>query len=256
MLRVPAIVFFCILTHYLWAICWPVDHRGLPRGRLCLPLHCEEAGDAGLLGGGVPEAAGVTLSGPGTGQIPETADLRNFKKVGTGEKWALVCQAGKVAVFKVGSESQTIRTAGLYVPVEADSMRGDKEILDACMGYDKVHLCRSVVCAEEGQHFKEYALAKDLDGEKFQSKNAELGAAQAGRTLWAWMRSSTGPPSDVWSSALVEGDHACCASRVKWHQADQDVRLGKGVCSEKGATLTPILFEDRFSKTDGTYLCP
>ena len=73
-------------------------------------------------------------------------------------------------------------------------MRGDREIVDACQGYDKVHLCRNLVCHEEGQHFKEYGLARDFDGERFHLKNAELGAAKAGRTLWTWLRASSAKP--------------------------------------------------------------
>ena len=73
------------------------------------------------------------------------------------------------------------------VPVEPDTWRGDKEIIDSCAGHDKVHLCRSLQCGEDGQHFKEYSIAKEFGAEKFQLRGAELGAAEAGKTLWAWL---------------------------------------------------------------------
>ena len=172
-----------------------LSHGGGPRCRVDGLAGCQESGHLGLLGtasryGGVPEATGANFLGPGTGKIPETTDLTTFKKVGNTEKWVLVRREGRVAVFKVGSDSQTIRTAGLYVPVEADTWRGDREIVDACAGHDKVHLCRSLQCNEKGQHFKEYSLAREFDAEKFQLKGAELGAAEAGRTLWAWLWAS------------------------------------------------------------------
>ena len=47
------------------------------------------------------------------------------------------------------------------------------------------------MCSEEGQHFKEYAVAQDFDPERFQLKNAELGAAKASKTLWTWLWSSS-----------------------------------------------------------------
>ena len=62
--------------------------------------------------GGVPEATGASFLEPGAGRIPETSDLRNFNKVGSAEKWVLVRREGRVAVFKVGGDSQTIRAAG------------------------------------------------------------------------------------------------------------------------------------------------
>ncbi|CAE7882689.1 unnamed protein product [Symbiodinium necroappetens] len=100
------------------------------------------------------------------------ADLRS-------EKWILVKREGHVAVFRAGNESQAIPPQGLYVPVEADLMRGDKEIADACKGYDKVHLCR------------------DFDGERFHDRIAELGAEKVGRTLWRWLRAAAAKPAKV-----------------------------------------------------------
>ena len=152
--------------------------------------------------GGVPEAAGASFLGPGTGRIPKTSDLRNFKKVGTAEKWVLVRREGRVAVFKVGGDSQTIRTAGLYVPVEPDTWRGDKEIVDACAGHDKVHLCRSLQCGEDGQHFKEYSIAKEFDcmglslERRRQGEPCGLGFGLLGpqpllSALWSFVRSRT-----------------------------------------------------------------
>ena len=99
--------------------------------------------------GGVPEAAGAEFLGPGTGRIPETTDLRSFKKTGSADKWVLVRREGKIAVFKVGPDNQTIRTPGLFVSLEVDSMRGDPDVVEACKGHDKLHLCRHLNRAED-----------------------------------------------------------------------------------------------------------
>ena len=156
-------------------------------------------------------------------------DLRNFKKTGGVDKWVLVKREGRVAVFKAGGESQTIRTAGLYVPIEVDTMRGDQELVKACRGHDRVHLCRSLTCGEDGQHFKEYGIAKDFDAEKFQLKNAELGAAKAGRTLWAWLWTSPpkkqAPAKEFASESETEPERPCEATKIIWSHKDGDQRL-------------------------------
>ena len=122
--------------------------------------------------------------------------------------------------------------------MEADSTRGDQELVEACRGHDKVHLCRSLTCAEEGQHFKEYGLAKDFDPEKFQLKNAELGAAKAGRTLWAWLWSSC--PRDA-SESEAEPEKPCEAYQVSWVDKEGDFRLATGPRRKQGAVTRQLL---------------
>ena len=128
---------------------------------------------------------------------------------------------GHVAVFRAGNESQAIPPQGLYVPVEADLMRGDKEIADACKGYDKVHLRRHLICHEEGQHFKKYGLARDFDGERFHDRIAELGAEKVGRTLWRWLRAAAAKPAKVLkefgSESETEPQGNSGVHRVGWH---------------------------------------
>ena len=243
-----ALLLFCLAAHYLWALCWPVISvstavvfgivglvRVIVRKPGTLVNWAQKAP------GGVPEAAGATFLGPGIGRIPETADLRTFKKVGSGDKWILVKREVRVAVFKAGADSQTIKTAGLFVPVEVDSWRGDPEILSSCQGSDKVHLCCSLMCSEDGQHFKEYAVARDFDLEKFQLKNAEL---QGGKTLWTWFWSSTPlsapkPQLEFGSESEQEPEAPCDAHKVKWSESDHDVALGRGKCKCSGSGPVP-----------------
>ena len=197
--------------------------------------------------GGVPEAADAEFLGPGTGRIPETADLRSFKKTGTADKWVLLKREGKAVVFKVGTDTQTIKTAGLYVPVEADTMRGDQELVDTCRGHDKVHLRRSLTCAEDGQHFKEYGIARDFDPEKFHLKNAELGAAKAGRALWAWLWSSPpkkrAPLKEYASESETEPEKPCEARRVVWVDKDGDYQLAPGPCKRAASVSCTLLLK-------------
>ena len=101
-LQTLALLVLCMGAHYLWALCWPA-----------LSLFCAVV--MGLIW--MLRATDAEFLGPGTGRIPETADLRPFKKTGAADKWVLVRREGHVAVFKAGAESQTIRTPGLYVPV-------------------------------------------------------------------------------------------------------------------------------------------
>ncbi|CAE6959396.1 unnamed protein product [Symbiodinium sp. CCMP2592] len=265
--RLLALLLLCMGAHYLWALCWPVLSlisvvvmgvvwlvRAIVRKLGTLVYWAQQAA------GGVPEASDAEFLGPGTGRIPETADLRAFKKVGGADKWILIRRGGHVAVFKAGSDSQTIRTPGLFVPVEPDTMRGDKEIVEACQGYDKIHLCRNLVCNEEGQHFKEYGVARDFDGERFHLKNAELGAAKAGRALWSWLWASPARPpkplKEFGSESETEPAKACGAHRVAWADLAGDCSLATQPCRMPGTTFCDLLFEDRFDDLGRVDLCP
>jgi hypothetical protein len=118
--------------------------------------------------GGTPEAVDAEYYGPGTGRTPETAELRRFKSSSGQEKWIVVKRGQEVAVFKLGCDTQAIRSSGLYVPVEGDSLRGTSRLVSELRGCDRVHLCRNETCPEEGQHFQTYGLAKKYDPEKFE----------------------------------------------------------------------------------------
>ena len=95
--RVVMLVLICLCAHYVWALCWPVISlisalimalvwfvRAIIRKLGTLVYWAQRAA------GGVPEAADTEFIGPGTGRIPETADLRAFKKSGAADKWVLV----------------------------------------------------------------------------------------------------------------------------------------------------------------------
>ena len=238
--RLSLLLLLCLGAHYLWALCWPVISlatflvmglvwvvRALIRKLGTLVYWAQRAA------GGVPEAAGADFIGPGTGRIPETADLRLFKSTAGVDKWALVRREGHVAVFKIGADNQTIRSPGLFVPIEADTLRGSPCVVDACRGVDKVHLCRHLVCSEEGQHFKEYAVARDFDAEKFHLKTSELEAAKAGKTLWAWLWSTSTRPAErarEFGSESETDTKPCGAHRVKWVDRDGDHRLAGAPC--------------------------
>ena len=265
-LRLVLLLVVCLMAHYMWAICWPVISlcsavlmgiiwivRAIVKKLGTLVYWAQRAA------GGVPEATGAEFLGPGTGRIPETADLRTFKKSGSADKWVLVRREGKTAVFKVGADSQTIRTPGLFVSVEADSMRGDPDIVEACKGHDKLHLCRNLNCAEEGQHFKEYALARDFDAERFQLKNAELEAAKAGRTLWAWFWSAASDVKKVgrleFGSESEPEEAVCEAHKIRWSEEERDACLCKGLCKGKGNIRLDLLQEDCFGQSGQANLC-
>ncbi|CAE7778356.1 unnamed protein product [Symbiodinium sp. CCMP2592] len=264
--RLVMLMLLCLGAHYLWALCWPVISL-VTFIVMCVVwtvrVSVRKIGTlvywAQRAAGGVPEAAGADFIGPGTGRIPETADLRLFKSTAGGDKWALVRREGHVAVFKVGSENQTNRSPGLFVPVEADTLRGSPVLIDACKGVDKVHLCRHLVCTEEGQHFKEYAVARDFDPEKFHLKNAELEATRAGRTLWAWFWSSgikaPRPPQKEFGSESETEDKPCGAVRVKWSDRDGDHSLAASLCKGSGTHFCALLAEDQFDEVGGVSLC-
>lgn len=102
-----------------------------------------------------------------------------------------VKRGSSVAVFQVGSEVPSIRSHGIYLPVEPDTIRGSTDLVDSIRGHDRLHLCRNESCPEMGgQHFSTYGVVKKLDPEKFQLATAEEGAREAGRTVWSWLTGS------------------------------------------------------------------
>ncbi|CAK9111471.1 Tyr recombinase domain-containing protein, partial [Durusdinium trenchii] len=85
-------------------------------------------------------------------------------------------------------DSSSIKTNGIFLTIEPETTRGDAALLLALQGYDKVHLCRHDSCQEEGQHFKLYALASELNAEHFHLATSAKGAKRAGSRIFAWMR--------------------------------------------------------------------
>ena len=137
--------------------------------------------------GGAPEAYGADYYGPGTGKIPETAELRRFKKVDA-DQWYVLRKDGKAVVFRPNGDASSIKASGLYVMVDYDTVRGDNTLVKELRGVDRVHLCRNMVCPEEGHHFQEYGIVKKVDAERIQLAQATEGAAQACTTMFRWFR--------------------------------------------------------------------
>ena len=194
-----ALLGVCLAAHYIWAVCYPVVSIVIAAVMTivwCLRKILKVMGTVGFYlqrwTGGAPEAAGLIFVGPGTGKIPETTDLRQLKRTGDAEKWIAVRRGDEVAVFSVGSDAQSIRSHGLYLPVESDSVRGHTTLVQLLKNVDKVHLCRNMVCPEEcSAHFQQYAVVKQFNPETFQLAQAEEGARETGRLLWGWLRGTT-----------------------------------------------------------------
>ena len=188
--QLAILVVLCVVIHYVWAICWPVLslvgavvmtvvwllRKGL-RIAGSLMYHLQK------FFGGTPEAVDAEFCGPGMGQTPETSDLRRFKYAASTEKWIVVKREGKVAVFKLSSENCTIRSSGLFAGIEPDTLRGSPSLLRDLKGHDKVHLCRASTCAEDGQHFQIYGLAKKFDPVRFQMTLSSQGAKGSWRNF-------------------------------------------------------------------------
>ena len=115
-------------------------------------LGCEKGGHSSWTGDVSPSASlrwnpgGIGCRVLWSGKlenIPETSELRKFKYLSSQEKWVVVRRGSEVAVFKVGPDAQTIRSSGLYVGIEPDTLRGTASLLRDLQGHDKLHLCRT-----------------------------------------------------------------------------------------------------------------
>lgn len=195
LVRVGTLLAVCVVVHYIFALCWPIVSvlvgaivTMIWMGRTLLKCCGRLMYCAQRLCGGVPEAADAVFFGPGTGETPETSALRKLKKGSDGERWLVVKRDGQTAVFRV-NESTGIKSSGLYVYHDADTVRGDGALVACLHGHDRLHLCKNTSCSEEGQHFKEYAVVKQFDAEKFQLAAATQGAH---RKLERWFFSGLG----------------------------------------------------------------
>ena len=220
-----------------------VDGRGLDSSTY------SEAGPIFFCGqrfvGLAPEAAEVEFIGPATGSVPETAALRGFNRSREAPKLVVVKRDGKVAVFNVGQEEQPIRTHyGLYLPVEPESVRGDKGRLRVS---DRVHLCRNLACTEEGgEHFHGYGVVKKFNPERFQAAQAHHGAIQVGRTVWSWLYHSSvvGKVKEHASESEAEDIMGCMAGNIRWNGGEGVVCLSNSRCTAVGSRFHQVLHED------------
>ena len=198
LLQLGGLLFLCLAAHYIWAVRYPVVTVMVALLAAVLWILRRFMRTIGTVMyhtqrwvGGAPEADDVEFWGPLTGKVPETTQLRQFKPPSSGERWIAVRQGSQKAVFRVGSEGQTIRSHGLYVQVDPDGVGGDPRLVAEIRNHDKVHLCRNLACGEEGaMHLQEYGLVKSFNPERFQYAQAETGACEATQHLWGWMRGS------------------------------------------------------------------
>lgn len=232
-------------------------HRNLHGRSVDLQEFAENRWNAGLLcaemDGGAPEAADVQYHGPGTGAVPETAVLRQFKATASQPKWVAVRRGRDVAVFKVGVEAQTIRSHGLHLPYEPDSVRGTPSLVAAMRVGDHVHLCRHAVCTEEGSnHFQEYGLVPRFNAERFQYAQAEQGAKQTGEAIWNWLKGSGSNVQrlaqrarEFASESEAEEEKLPCGSfSICWETNSGPERLCARTCTAVAQPFSMFLAED------------
>ena len=262
LMRLTVALSICMVIHYIFALCWPIVSMILgciftliwivrTMMKCCgrLVYHVQR------MLGGVPEIAGAVFIGPGTGEVPETADLRKLKKVG---EWLLVRRNGLHAVFKL-SEASSIRAQGLYVTPEADTLRGDEALLAELRGHDQYHLCRHETCTEEGQHFKQYANVPQFNAERFQLAMSAKEAQRAGASMLSWFGKRAGQAAKKVKDYASESEHEeikCEAHRVYWESAHGQEHLSAGPCQGGSCTETMLLSEDCPVGRTACSLCP
>ena len=264
-IRLGTLLAVCVVIHYIFALCWPIVSVLVGcvvtlvwMGRTVLKccgrvLYCTQR-----LCGGVPEAAEAVFFGPGTGETPETAALRRLKKGSDGERWILVRRDGHTAVFRI-NDSTGIKSSGLYVYHDSDTVRGDGALVSCLQGHDRLHLCRNPSCNEEGQHFKEYAVVKQFDAEKFQLAAATQGAQEAGAYLVNWFgRGATKAAKRMKDYASESENEAlqCCADRIWWEDDTGRKALAARLCTASECTDAQILAEDMPVGRTSCPLCP
>ena len=258
-LRLMVVLTVCVAAHYLWSVCYPVVSiliaclmavvwilRRLLNGVGTVFFYAQK------LAGGAPEAADAVFHGPGTGAVPETAVLRSFKRTGDNPKQVVVRRGDDVAVFSVGSDTQSIRTHGLYLPVELDSVRGSPSLVRRIKGVDRVHLCRNSVCTEEAaEHFTEYGVVQKFNAERFQLSQSHQGALSFSRQFWEWfvprsrktVTEVVGKIREYASESETE-DISCCASQITWMSDEGLKSLADSKCSSVGQPFHQALEGD------------
>eukprot|EP00435_Cladocopium_sp_Y103_P002944 s2186_g1.t1 len=249
LMQISIVLLVCLVFHYVWSVCYPVVSivmACLMAVVWILRKILKAIGTvffyAQRFSGGAPEAADAEFHGPGTGAVPETALLRSFKRSGDNPKQVVVRRGDEVAVFSVGSDQQSIRTHGLYLPIEPDSVRGTPALVRRLSTVDRVHLCRNLACTEEAaEHFAEYGLVKQLNAERFQVKQSHQGALGISKYLWTWLAPAgrktvtevVGRIREFASKSETE-DVTCCASQVTWMTDEGLKSLAEVRCSVAG----------------------
>ena len=265
LIRVGIFLGICIVIHYLFAMCWPIVSivvgiavTFIWMGRTTLKCCGRVMYALQRLCGGVPEAADAVFFGPGTGETPETAALRKLKKGSDGERWIVVRQDGHTAVFRI-SDATSIKSSGLYVNHDVETLRGDGPLVACLKGHDRLHLCRNEVCNEEGQHFKEYAIVKQFNAEKFQLAAATQGAQEAGAVFVQWFgRGASKAAKRVrdYASESETETVRCCADRIWWEEATGRRCLAERACTASDCTDAQLLAEDVPVGLSSFPLCP
>ena len=264
LLQLGAVLVACLAAHYAWAIAWPVVSFVIAiimamvwAVRLLVRVAGKLAIAFQRACGGAPEAYGAEFYGPGTGKVPETAELRRFKKHDA-DQWLVLKRGPKMVVFQCNGEPSSIKATGLFVAVDYDTVRGDKDLTRELKGVDRVHLCRNLTCPEEGHHFQTYGITKKVDAEKIQLAQATAGAAEAcnGFLSWMWSTGSSAAAKvkDYASESETE-EIRCMAQHVRWRDG-QGVRvLSESACKHPGSERTQLLVEDQ-TEGEETSLCP
>ena len=266
LLRLAVATSICVVIHYLFALCWPIVSLILGvfltaawLVRTCLKCFGRLGFFIQRLCGGVPEVTGASFIGPGTGETPETGDLRKLKKsAGSEDKWVLVKREGCHAIFKV-TESSSIKAAGLYLSFDAETLRGDEALLKELRGCDKVHICRHQQCQEEGQHFKQYTNVPQLNAEKFQLQAATDGAQAAGSKVMGWFSkgaSKVVQKAKDYASESEADESTCEAHLIFWEGSHGRERLSAGTCTASSVTEVCLLREDMVGDRSTCNLCP
>eukprot|EP00435_Cladocopium_sp_Y103_P041830 s669_g11.t1 len=273
LVQIGVLLSLCLAAHYVWAVCYPVVSIlvGLIMAviwvlRRLLKLIGTIFFHAQRFAGLAPEAADVDYVGPATGAVPETSALRGFKRSGDQPKMIVVKRGTATAVFQVGSETQSIRTHGLYVPVAPDTARGDPDLVQRLRHADRVHLCRNIACTEEGgEHFLEYGIVKRFNPERFQTAQAHGGALHAGKALWRFFRKPdvslgvqrlVGKVREYASESEAEDTVPCVAGMIKWHGENGLECLAPSRCTAVGSVFHQVLHEDVPASVQEVGLCP
>ena len=264
LLQLGAVLAACLAAHYAWAIAWPVVSFVIAiimaivwAIRLLVKLVGKLAITFQRACGGAPEAYGAEFYGPGTGKVPETAELRRFKKYDA-DQWLVLKRGSKMVVFQSNGEPSSIKATGLFVAVDYDTVRGDSDLTRELKGVDRVHLCRNLTCPEEGHHFQTYGITKKVDAEKIQLAQATAGAAEACNGFFSWMwstgTSAAARVKDYASESETE-EVRCTSHQIRWHDG-QGVRvLSEGACKNPGSECTQLLVEDQ-TEGETAFLCP
>ena len=271
LIQIGAILLMCVLAHYVWAVCYPVVTLVMGIFMAVLWLCKWLLRTVGTVvfyvqkwTGGAPDAADVQYHGPGTGVVPETAVLRQFKATASQPKWVAARRGRDVVVFKVGVEAQTIRSHGLHLSYESDSVRGSPNLVTALRAGDRVHLCRNAVCTEDcTNHFQEYGLVPRFNAERFQYAQAEQGAKQTGEAIWAWMRGSgknvqrlAQRAREFASESEAEEEKLPCDGFfICWEASEGPERLCSRVCTGEAQPFSMLLADDFPSGKTSVGLC-